>query len=99
MDYGRRVSDLVSIVFPQAPALPVWPALEVGVPDFLTLYVGLPLGISLLIAAFAGGAGLIRSARGGKVTLSEPLWLGERTRKSLTSDPIPSETGGASARW
>ncbi|WP_035757244.1 hypothetical protein [Granulicoccus phenolivorans] len=93
------MSDLLSIVIPAAPTVTAWPLLEVGVPDFLAVYLGIPLGISLIIAAFAGGSGLIRAGRGSKVTLTAPVWLGKRARKALTTDPTPSETGGASAQW
>lgn len=96
-----HVSDLWSILTPLTGTLPGWPAApQPSLVTFLGLIVAIPVGISLLVFLLTMAKSLARAGKGGAVHMQQPLWLGETSsRKALTSDSAPSETGGASARW
>lgn len=96
-----HVSDLWSILTPLTGTLPGWPAAaQPSLLAFLGVVVAAPVTVSLLILLLTMAKNLARAGKGGAVHMQQPLWLGETSsRKALTSDSAPSETGGASARW
>jgi hypothetical protein len=61
----------------------------------LTLFVGIPLLITVIVIAMIEIGAMARERRGDVIDASDPLWVG--AQESAEVEPIPNSTGAETA--
>ena len=67
----------------------------------IAIFIGIPLGVALVISLLVVAPGWTRSARRGGSTdwTGSPLWIGETGAANALETSTSNDLGGASARW